>query len=152
MYVLILLLLFGIGCWAVRRGFRVGARVWVTSGVLVMLTTVAFFGSLSLWGEMLWFEALGYRSRFWTFINAQAGLAAFGALAAALIAYAIAWLSGWRPARRGAALVAAVGGAVWGLASWHEALLYLNGVPACITEPIFDNDAGFYLFTLPFYY
>ena len=151
MYLLILLSLFALGGWVTRRGMRARSRPVAITGVIIILITIAFFGSLSLWGEMLWFEALGYKARFWTFINAQAGTAAFGSLLAALVAFVIAWPSGWRAARRCAALAAALGGIIWGLVSWRGALLYLSQVPAGFVEPIFNKDASFYLFSLPFY-
>jgi uncharacterized membrane protein (UPF0182 family) len=151
MYVLIILSFVAAGSWVVRRGLREHSRRLVYAGAAVILATVAFFGSLSLWGEMLWFDALGYRARFWTFINAQAALAAIGATGGGVIAFLLAWLSGWRPGRRIAALVGAAGGIVWGLTSWHEALMFLYGVPAGVNDPIFEQDAGFYMFSLSFY-
>jgi uncharacterized membrane protein (UPF0182 family) len=42
-------------------------------------------------------------------------------------------------------------GGLWGLAQWETALKYLNRASTGITDPLFGQDTGFYLFGLPFY-
>ncbi len=120
-------------------------------GALVVLTT-ALFLVLDVWGEVLWFDAVGFADRFWTFVSARAYTAGFGAL---LAVGAIALLA--TPARRLTPTispwtegVAAAGGLLWGLGAWEPTLLFMNRAEAGISEPILGLDAGFYLFTLPF--
>lgn len=152
MYVLVLILVLGVGGALARLGYSRGWPVLVWTGVLIVLSTLALFSVMDLWGEALWFHALGYGARFWTFIGAQAWTAVGGAFAALMLVLLIN-----TPARRlrpsvtpWAELVGTVGGALWGLEAWQPALLFVNRAQAGITEPILHLDAGFYLFVLPF--
>lgn len=47
-------------------------------------------------------------------------------------------------------LVLAFFAAQIGLSQWENLLLFLNGLPFGIKDPIFGNDVGFYIFSLPF--
>jgi uncharacterized membrane protein (UPF0182 family) len=152
MYVLVLIVMLGVGGALARLGFAKGRPMLVWAGALVALATLALFASMSLWGEALWFHAAGYGGRFWTFIGAQVSTMVVGALIALVLVLLIN-----TPARRLrptvsplAELVGAAGGALWGLDAWQPALLFVNRAEAGITEPILDLDAGFYLFVLPF--
>ncbi|MEJ2589799.1 MAG: UPF0182 family protein [Candidatus Thiodiazotropha sp.] len=151
MYLLLLLILVAPGTWAVYRGYRHHSPLVSGAGVAWILATLGLFSLLDLWGELLWFQALGYTSRFWRFLIAQCAMLAFGGLVGFLGVYLLN-----TPLRRRlpqffpwAELAGALGGATRGLAAWQSALLYLGQVPAGIEEPILHLDAGFYLFTLP---
>ncbi|AGA90354.1 hypothetical protein Thimo_1573 [Thioflavicoccus mobilis 8321] len=145
MYLLVLFVLLAVGALLAWRGF-------VVAGSFVAIGALAFFGTLDLWAEAIWFDALGYAARFWTFIGAEAGMA----LACALLALVgVALLA--TPARRlwsaispWAEFAGAAGGAVWGLGNWQQVLLFIHRTSAGVAEPILGLDAGFYLFTLPF--
>jgi uncharacterized membrane protein (UPF0182 family) len=118
---------------------------WITASLL-------FFVLLSFWGEMLWFDAVGYGSRFWTLIWARAGALAFGAGSAFLGVHLLTASLPARPisrARRG--LIGAFGGGIWGFESWNEVLLFRNRVSTDMAEPILGRDIGFYMFQLPLY-
>ena len=151
MYILLLLILLAAGgalAWAGRTRRR-PVLVWAGAGLAT--ATVALFAVMGLWGEALWFHGLGYGRRFWVFLTAQALTAAAGA-GAALAAYAMLILPvrGLRPwAFDAGAAVAALGGLMWGLDAWREALLFLNQLPAGVREPVLGLDGAFYLFTLP---
>jgi uncharacterized membrane protein (UPF0182 family) len=152
MYILVLIVILGIGVALARLGFSKGRPVLVWSAVLIAFAILALFSVLSLWGEALWFHAAGYGARFWTFIGAQASTMVAGALIALVLVLLIN-----TPARRlrpvvspWAELVGAVGGALWGLDAWQSALLFVNRAQAGISEPVLGLDAGFYLFVLPF--
>lgn len=149
MYVLTFVLLLAAGLGSVWYGIkrRDGRRVWAGAAVLVL--GLGAFGLMSLWGEMLWFEALGFERRFWLFLGAWAGTLLAGAAVAAALCAAITWTVTDRLVRGGAVLVAVVGGAWWGVQSWSELLVFVNRVPAGIRDPVFGMDAGFYLFALP---
>jgi uncharacterized membrane protein (UPF0182 family) len=152
MYFFVLIVMLGVGAAFARVGFSRGRSVLVWAGVLIALGTLALFSVMSLWGEALWFHAVGYGARFWTFIGAQAWTAIAGAFAALALVFLIN-----TPARRlrpgvtpWAELVGTFGGFLWGLAAWQSALLFVHRADAGITEPILHLDAGFYLFVLPF--
>ena len=91
MYVLILILLIAAGTWFIRQGFVGGNRSRILTGVAVLGLGAAFFGLLSQWGELLWFESLGLERRFWLFLCARAGALVAGAAVAAALAAAITW-------------------------------------------------------------
>ncbi len=48
------------------------------------------------------------------------------------------------------AVVLAVMAGQWGSHSWQEFLLFSEGLPVGISDPVLGKDLGFYLFTLPF--
>ncbi|HKK70150.1 MAG TPA: hypothetical protein VKA86_02965, partial [Candidatus Krumholzibacteria bacterium] len=66
MYIGLLLLLIVTSVWLVTRGLGRGARGLVVGGGALAVATVAFYALMSFWGEMLWFDALGFGQRFWT--------------------------------------------------------------------------------------
>jgi uncharacterized membrane protein (UPF0182 family) len=152
MYTVLLLLLLAAGLGLGFTGVNRGRWQEVVAGVAVCLATVAFFGLLSFWGEMLWFDALGFSSRFWIAVRWQVGFALGGALAGAGLVYLLT-LTVSRHFPAGHLVPEAVGGLVgllWGLANWEKGLLFVYGVSTGVAEPILGRDAGFYLFTLPF--
>jgi len=152
MYLLLFFVLVGAGVALAALGRARGRANLLWSGIAVAVATVLLFSVLDFWGEVLWFEAVGFAERLWTFVGWQASMLLVGALIAAA---AVAMLS--IPARRlqpiispWAELVGAAGGGLWGLAVWQSALLFFNRTSAGVSEPILGLDAGFYLFTLPF--
>jgi uncharacterized membrane protein (UPF0182 family) len=152
MYFLLLALLLIGGGTAARRGIATDRRWLAWAGIVVVATTIGLFAILELWGEALWFDAVGYAGRFWTFLGAAATLALAGACLALVGVALLALPLRGHPARLYPLAVAAgaVGGAVWGLDAWQTVLLFLQRAEAGVSEPLFGLDAGFYLFTLPF--
>ncbi len=59
MYIALLLLLLAVGGALVFNGVQRDRAKTLWRGCLVLLLTGLFFGVLSFWGEMLWFEELG---------------------------------------------------------------------------------------------
>jgi hypothetical protein len=149
MYVALLAVLLGTTAWLAFGGFRDGSRARLALGVALGVATAAFFGSLTFWGEMLWFDALGYGERFWSAVGYEAGATVAGALLAGLLAFLLVLAVRDRRLRFGAAAIGTVAGALWGYGAWDVILRFLHRVPAGIDEPILGLDAGFYLFTLP---
>ena len=152
MYLLLLLGLLGLGGWILRSGFARRSRSRVTAGALVVAATLLFFLMLWFWGEMFWFEAAGYSPRFWRMVAARVGTVTLFAT----VAGAVAGLLGGpllgitrRKLRRSVQLAGGVAGALVGLASWDEFLLFLNRVETGVNEPVLGLDTGFYLFVLP---
>ncbi|MGI9325200.1 MAG: UPF0182 family membrane protein [Pseudomonadales bacterium] len=148
MYVLLFGTLFGFGGYLVVSGSkgRGKARVWV--GGLLLTFAVLLICALTFWAELLWYEALGFSARFWTFIWARLLAIAFGGLLAWALAFLLMRGKG-RHLRHVVALFAASGGIFWGLAAWQLALLYFNRSTTGVLDPMLGFDTGFYLFTLP---
>lgn len=116
-----------------------------------MLLTAASFGLISLWGEMLWFDAQGYGRRYWLFLGAETSAMLLGAFVAMALTAAITRPLENRWIRNLAILIASVIGIAWGTQSWSELLVFLNRVDSGMHDPLFSYDTGFYLFALPFY-
>lgn len=153
MYTLVLAALLAVATILLVRGIRQRRRVDVVAGASVALATILVFKLFTFWGEMLWFEEVGFLGRFWIEVAATVGVTIGAAgLAAALVA-AITFPA--RPiaagARRIAIAFAALLGALWGATSWSLVLRWWMAVSTGVKEPILGNDAGFYLFALPFY-
>jgi uncharacterized membrane protein (UPF0182 family) len=150
MYLLLLTALLILAAWMVASGLRADKRLRIAAGGAIGLATVLVFALLSFWGEMLWFEALGYASRFWTFVIAEGGAMLAAMVLAAALAAVLSWATGWAVTRWAAVLASAVAGLWWGAENWEPLLLYLNRVPSGLADPVFGMDTGFYLFALPF--
>lgn len=154
MYVFLLLILLALAAALLVSGVRKHSRSRIMSGALLAIATILFFfGFLGFWGEMLWYEALGYQQRFWTEIAARGGAAIVGAVAAGLVVFLLTLQipRAHKSTRFWSRAVGAVIGGWWGVANWEIILRYLNRVSTAVTDPIFGREAGFYLFTLPFY-
>jgi len=140
------------GGWVLRSGLARRSRSRIAAGVVVVAASILFFSLLWFLGEMFWFDAAGYAARFWRMVGARLGTV----LLFATIAGAVAGLLGGivlgiahRGLRRSVLFAGAVVGALVGLASWDELLLFLNRVETGVLEPILGRDTGFYLFVLP---
>ncbi|HEV3002133.1 MAG TPA: UPF0182 family protein [Solirubrobacteraceae bacterium] len=130
-------------------------RVW--SRALVLLGVGVGFWALDQIANVfmdLWLlQSLGYEDVFWTNFRVQAALfaIALGLLTAAIAAPAfVNRLS--RGAKRRAVGIGVLAGVVLGagLASrYSEFLLLFEGHSFGRTDPVFDNDIGFYVFDLP---
>lgn len=153
MYVALIAVLLAAAVGLFLLGLR-QKRMWVSGlGVVFAILTAVFFWFLGFWGEALWFEAVGYRQRFWTVILSKALVAVAGAGLATGLVTALTWgiEKNRKFARLGAKALAAYVGAQWGFASWDTVLLFLNRVETGVVDPILHRDTGFYLFTLPLY-
>jgi uncharacterized membrane protein (UPF0182 family) len=153
MYIALLVLLLAVGGTLVIKGARLQRIKSFVIGCVVILFTGLFFGTLSFWGEMLWFEELGQTQRFWTAVSAQAGCTALGALLGGL---GVLFLTVRIPAETALArvwssVIGAIFGGLWGSWNWQTTLKYIYGVATGIRDPILQSDLGFYFFVLPFY-
>ncbi|MGD8843269.1 MAG: UPF0182 family protein, partial [Gammaproteobacteria bacterium] len=151
MYILILLCFVTVGGWFIRHGLRLGDRRRLVAGIFILISGAGLFGFMSLWGEMLWFEALGLERRFWLLLGGQAAALVGGAVTAAALAATVTWSVRDRRIGIVATTVAAFGGALWGAYSWSELLVFVGRVSTGKEEPLFGADTGFFLFSLPFY-
>lgn len=153
MYSLTLVTLLGLAALVVVRSVRRGSRAGIAAGLAIAGAAAVAFAAFSFWGEMLWFEEVGYLGRFWTVVVAQVATTTIAAaLAAALVALVTSPVSRIAARARTAGITAgAVVGALWGVTSWSLVLRWAMGVSTGTREPILGRDVGFYLFTLPFY-
>ncbi|MCH7823707.1 MAG: UPF0182 family protein [Acidobacteria bacterium] len=101
-----------------------------------------------------WFnQSLGYQTIFWTNFWAQAVLVVgFGCAVAAAIVVPVV-RHGCHPGMKRAALhvgvwAGLIGGVLFAR-NYEQFLLAVYGVPFGVTDPVFGNDVGFYVFTLP---
>ncbi len=152
MYTALLLILITLAVWILVRGVRKKNTSLITSGVALGALTFLFFWLMGFWGEMLWFSSTGFVERFWIFELNRYAFIFGGLIAGYFIVYLVSYsLKGERKGLRiGASSIGALAGALWGGANWDNYLKFINRVDSGVADPIFNNDAGFYLFTLPF--
>ena len=149
MYVILLAGLFFTGLALVVLGTGEKRTGRVVVGAALISFVVALIVLMAFWAELLWFDALGFNERFWTFFWARLLIPLAGAVAAATLAALLTRGAG-RHLRAMVLLACAGAGTVWGLAAWQTTLLFLNRVGTGVADPLLGLDAGFYLFTLPF--
>ncbi|MBD3336238.1 MAG: UPF0182 family protein [Candidatus Eisenbacteria bacterium] len=153
MYIAVLLILLGLAAFLLIRAFRRRRPFLAVAAVLVAGGAILFFTLMDLWGEVLWFQELGYGNRIWKELWTKTLLAAAGTAIGGLTVYLLSSSLGGRgkAARRAGIALGALAGFSWGLSAWETVLRFLNRVPAGIEEPILGRDAGFYLFVLPLF-
>jgi uncharacterized membrane protein (UPF0182 family) len=153
MYIALLLFLLCVAAALVLFGVYRRSPFRIIVGCFLATGTVVFFWWLGFWGEFLWFEALGYSSRFWKTFLTQGLFACmgafFGLLSVFLLTAGTQRQDIW--SGLGAGLLGALIGGSWGFSHWDTVLKYWNRVSTQIHEPILERDTGFYLFTLPLY-
>ncbi|MGB5986322.1 MAG: UPF0182 family protein, partial [Desulfobacterales bacterium] len=153
MYTFLMMALIGAGLWLAFSGGLRRRFGRLSAGVLLAGGSAFFFWFMGFWGEMLWFQALGYSQRFWEVFIVQGVAAAAGLLLSAGLIFAFTLeTSAEKGVVRYAALgLVALAGATWGASSWEVILRFIHAAPTEINEPIFGLGAGFYLFELPLF-
>jgi len=152
MYTVLMLILIAAVVYSLYRGIRHGGRGSIYLGICLALFTLVLFKVMDLWGEALWFQAVGYVSRFWKVLGTRIILSAFFALVSAFIMYLLVLsVPGERRLGRWVAVIlGGVIGLIWGASNWMEWLRFTHRVAGEVTDPILGMSEGFYLFTLPF--
>lgn len=155
---------------------RRGARIVLAGAVAILLLLVLGRVAVGFYIDILWYDALGYLSTYWTRLRLGLGVRATAALLAGGIVMANLWWAGrdLGPVRvrrrygniefaeripRNYVLTAAVGVSVlsgWWLAElqFHEDSVltvasWLRHVRWGAADPLFGHDIAFYVFTLP---
>ncbi len=151
-------------------------RGHTTRIIIIMAATLVLFIALNIskgfYSEWLWFSSLGYGSVYTTILKTRV-LIFFSAavifcilflgnlaLAARLAPKTEAHFWPWaivhrlRPTLKlsiilGTALLSLIFGLV-AQGNWEVMLRFFNGQPFGITDPVFDREVGFYVFSLPF--
>jgi uncharacterized protein len=160
-----------------RRLGRVSRRLWI--GIAIVVVLIVFFSLRNiavLWTDQMWFSSVGLSSVFSTLFLIKVGLGlTFGA-----VFFFILWgnllltdrfgardlsfepedevvrrfQNAVRPyAKRVYAAIALVVGLIGGLnatGEWQNYILFAHSRPFAGTDPLFHENIGFYVFTLPF--
>ena len=152
MYTAILFVLLALAVIIFLKGLKNKNKLLITFGVIIGVVSLAFFWFLGFWGEALWFEALGYSSRFWLEILYSLAFGAIGASTAIGSIYLLNMIlpKSFKYAKWISILIATFSGAVWGYTNWDILLKFWDKVSTPLIDPIFGKSIGFYLFTLPF--
>ncbi len=146
-------------------------RWLVVAAIVVVLGGVALFSHF--FTDMWWFQQLGYLRTFWARIAWVWGVRLGAGLLAAVFIYLNLRITrhsaaqamfrlqdrlpaslSWRTVRWGYALVSLVLGVLYGTtasANWQAIAMFLNKHAFNLADPIFHQDVGFYVFSLPFY-
>jgi len=148
MYVLLFAILLSAGGVLVFRGSISRRRTMVWGGAVLILSVGLLLIVMAFWAEMLWFAALDFEHRFWTFVLARIGAMVLGIVLAGGMSLVLLRGAGSQ-LRRAITLLAVLAGVLWGLAFWQRVLLFINGVHTGTSDPLLGFDTGFYLFTLP---
>ncbi len=151
MYTVLFLLFMGLAITLVVLGLKKNKYWQVWLGIMVGLVTFLSPHFINFWGEMLWFDAVGYGKRFWTLTLTQTGMLVIPFLGGALLVYLLTFsiASKGKYLRNLASLVGGFLSALWGSANWEAFLKFWYGVSTSVTDPIIGKDTGFYLFTYP---
>ena len=148
-------------------------RFWVGVGAFVVLLFLLFVANpaLTIYTDLKWFQALGLGDVFTTRLGFELGLF-FGSLVVAFLFVTVNVVIALRlreasvlrtmGIRRrfirtvpgyvglGVAVLLSIAFSAAAASKWQELALFLNGSSTGVTEPVFNQDIGFYLFTLPF--
>jgi hypothetical protein len=151
MYIIIYLLFLAIAAWVFISGIRKKSAGKITAGAIIALITAGFFWFMDFWGEKLWYESAGYLNRFGTEWITKFLLIVSGFIVSALLIYllTVSIKKEKYLFRHGAALIGGIIGAFFWSSRWDAILRFIHKVPFNVEDPILNNDAGFYLFTLP---
>lgn len=146
MYILFVLLLIGAGLALLARSRN---RYQKSLGACLIGIVPVVILVMEFWTSLLWFDALGYLSRFWTVTFARIGLALVaGAVTVCLTSYLIRGVeANIRWVTLGGVALVSIG---WSQGAWQEMLLFWSGEPTTKTDPFLGLSIGFYLFSLPF--
>ena len=152
MYTVIILIIVAAMAFLLFSGFKKNSKALIGGGVAIGIAGWLFFWFMDFWGEMLWFDSVGFEKRFWTFELTRIGFIVGGFI----IGYALIYLTTFsvkklrRYYRTYASIIGGFAAAIWGSANWDTFLRFYYRADSGVTDPVFGNDAGFYLFTLPF--
>lgn len=136
-------------------------QLWRGPGrwLIVALAIYGFVAGPSLYGEYLWFAALGYEQVFLTIFGYRVALFLLTATVSVTVLY-----SSYRVAmanlrsieadappwtyQAGIVTVAVFIGLIYA-SSWDTVLRFLHATPFEVADPVFGRDVAFYVYTLP---
>ena len=135
---------------------RVKRSAIILAIVVVALILINVF--FHFFTDFLWFNTLGYESRFLLVLQTKIALFIIGGLIAFLFYFLqLKWSTrheGFEIPKYAAwpgVIILAVICAIWASGLWDSYLLYTNQASSGISDPIFDTSNSFYLFSLSFF-
>jgi uncharacterized membrane protein (UPF0182 family) len=157
---LFIALLIGLLLYFILRKGGISPTVAVVISAATSIILLVIWGFVvNLYGDILFYESIGYEEVFWLRIQyfwTIFGVSALGFLIILLINYFIAdWLIPVRVDRvyqLGLLAILFVLALIFGLINanaWDEYLLYINSMPTGVEDALYGRDLAFYLFTLP---
>jgi uncharacterized membrane protein (UPF0182 family) len=148
-------------------------RSTILLGILGILLLILLWAIISIYPNWLWFRHLNFAPVFWTMVLGQFGLATIIWIVMIIILSANLLLAQrFHPVNEdkttliggmpftgktlnivflAAILIVSFVIASSGSERWNMVLSYLNQQPFGSTDPVFNKDIGFYVFSLPFY-
>lgn len=151
-------------------GGRTTRAIIIVAAVIILFIVLAI--SKGLYTEWLWFSSLGYGSIFATILKAKVLLFFSAAIVFCILFFGNlvlatrlapgsgrhfwSWTIARRPQRtyKWGVILGTVGlSIIFGLVAqgnWQIVLQFFNQQPFGITDPVFNKEIGFYVFTLPF--
>jgi len=154
-------------------------RLLIILGIVLFVLLLSLRGIATFWTDFLWFDSVGFSSVWTTLVFTRvilvliATAAAFGLLFMNLVLAdklsppqslvagspdeeIVERFQDWVRSRRLRFRLAVSGffGLLIGLGAgawWEDWLLYQNSEKFGVLDPVFNNDVGFYVFTVPFY-
>ncbi len=149
---------------------RAGPQFWIIAGILFFLFVFLNRG-ITLYTDWLWFQSVGYQQIFTTELIAKIGVFVAMALVFALLFFINTYVARWQVKRNliffsDEVLVAQriVTYAIWAAAlllawlvgstasvNWLMVLQYVRQVAFGLADPLFGQDIGFFIFTLPLF-
>ena len=151
MYTIFMIIIIGFGLWLAVSGLRSGRRIRVAAGILIAVGILIFFWFMGFWGEVLWFDSLGFNQRFWEVFRVRI----FAGTGCALFSAGFVYLLTLGYSRRkqllryAAVMLGALLGLNMGIANWENILRFIHAVPTELRDPIFGQTTSFYFFYLP---
>jgi len=124
---------------------------------ILLISALVLLPLISLYGDLLWFNSLGYGSVFWTMLSTKMIIG----IAAALFLFVFIYLNlkytkkkkGKRSLKPFIIIVGFIA-LITGIAfssTWETVLKFNNVSTFGLTDPVFNADISFYTFVLPFY-
>ena len=161
------------------RSISRGRRLLIIIGIALFVLLLSLRGIATFWTDYLWFDSVGFGSVWTTLLFTRVILVLLGSLVAFGLLYLnlvvadrlsppqslvagspdeeiVERFQDWVRTRRIKFRLAISGffGLLIGLGAgawWEDWLLFRNSESFGIVDPVFNNDIGFYVFTVPFY-
>lgn len=124
---------------------------------ILLITSLVLLPFLSLYGDLLWFNSLGYGTVFWTMLSTRLIIGVTAALFLFVFIYLNLKYTKNKKEKRPlktfilmAGFVALLTGMAFSSA-WETVLKFSNVSVFGLNDPVFNADISFYTFVLPFY-